>query len=145
MRVLQSFYKWLCIEFIEDTNDSRWNVVIHEVIMLTSNISDDNKGVSSEGPSITSIPKEDPSIARRSKEPILKELLEWYGYDNVEDYLLVAKKPIPKVIFKSPIPNKRCVLGLANVETWDNIVKKYRMRTHERCADKSKEKRKVSC
>ncbi|GKC26911.1 hypothetical protein Tco_1034205 [Tanacetum coccineum] len=65
--------------------------------------------------------------------------------DTVEDYLPVAKKPIPKVIFKSLIPNKRCVLGLANVETWDNIVKKYQMRTHERCADKSKGKRKVSC
>ncbi|GJW15014.1 reverse transcriptase domain-containing protein [Tanacetum coccineum] len=110
--------------------------------MLTSDSSDDNKGVSSEGPSITSIPKERPLIARQSKDPILKELLEWYGYDSVEDYLPVAKKPIPKVIFKSPIPNKRCVLGLVNVETWDNIVKKYRMRTHERCADKSKGKRK---
>nr|GEY54179.1 hypothetical protein [Tanacetum cinerariifolium] len=76
--------------------------------------SDDNKGVSSEGPSITSIPKEGPSIARRSKEPTLKELLEWYGYDIVEDYLLVAKKPIPKFIFKSLILIKRCVLGLAN-------------------------------
>ncbi|GJQ93335.1 hypothetical protein Tco_0502601 [Tanacetum coccineum] len=113
-----------------------------EIIVLTSDSSDDNKGVSSEGPSITSIPKEGPSIARRSKEPIPKELLKWYGYDTVEDYLPVAKKPIPKVIFKSPIPNKGCVLGLANVETWDNIVKKYRMRTHERCADKSKGKRK---
>ncbi|GJR89169.1 hypothetical protein Tco_0213180 [Tanacetum coccineum] len=115
-----------------------------EIIVLTSDSSDDNKGVSSEGPSITSIPKEGPSIARRSKEPIPKELLEWYGYDTVEDYLPVAKKPIPKVIFKSPIPNKGCVLGLANVETWDNIVKKYRMRTHERCADKSNRKRKCS-
>ncbi|GJT23184.1 reverse transcriptase domain-containing protein [Tanacetum coccineum] len=111
--------------------------------MLTSDSSDDNKCVSSVGPSITSIPKEGPSIARRSKEPIPKELLEWYGYDIVEDYLPVAKKPIPKVIFKSPIPNKGCVLRLTNVETWDNIVKKYRMRTHERCADKSKGKRKV--
>ncbi|GJR65915.1 hypothetical protein Tco_0011980 [Tanacetum coccineum] len=89
--------------------------------MLTSDNSDDNKGVSSKGPSITSIPKEGPSIARRSKEPILKELLEWYGYDIVEDYLPVAKKPIPEVIFKSPILIKGCVLGLANVETWDNI------------------------
>ncbi|GJT76045.1 hypothetical protein Tco_1042770 [Tanacetum coccineum] len=90
--------------------------------MLTSDNSDDNKGVSSKGPSITSIPKEGPSIARRSKEPILKELLEWYGYDIVEDYLPVAKKPIPEVIFKSPILIKGCVLGLANVETWDNIL-----------------------
>nr|GEV74519.1 hypothetical protein [Tanacetum cinerariifolium] len=77
--------------------------------------SDDNKGVSSEGPSITSIPKEGPSIARRSKEPILKELLEWYGYDTVEDYLLVAKKLIPKVIFKSLIPIK----GYSNDEDAD--------------------------
>ncbi|GJS49381.1 hypothetical protein Tco_0599502 [Tanacetum coccineum] len=109
---------------------------------MSKDSSDDNKGVSSEGPSITSIPKEGPSIARRSKELIPKELLEWYGYDTVKDYLPVAKKPIPKVIFKSPIPNKGCVLGLANVETWDNIVKKYRTRTLERCANKSKGKRK---
>nr|GEU29983.1 hypothetical protein [Tanacetum cinerariifolium] len=100
-------------------------------------------GVSIEGPSITSILKEGPSIARWSKEPILKELLEWYGYDTMEDYLPVAKKLIPKVIFKSSIPIKGCVLGLANVETWDNIVKKFRMRTPERCADKSKGKRDV--
>nr|GEX20948.1 kinesin-like protein KIN12B [Tanacetum cinerariifolium] len=111
-------------------------------MMLVQDSSDDNKGVSSEGPSITSIPKEGPSIARRSKEPIPKELLEWYGYDTIEDLLPVAKKPIPKVIFKSHIPIKGCVLGLANVETWDNIVKKFRMRTPERCVDKSKGKRK---
>nr|GEZ67156.1 hypothetical protein [Tanacetum cinerariifolium] len=83
--------------------------------------SDDNKGVSIEGPSITSIAKEGPSTARRSKEPIPKELLEWYGYDTVKDYLPVAKKLIPKVIFKSLIPIKGCVSRLANVETWDNI------------------------
>ncbi|GJZ51807.1 hypothetical protein Tco_0606322 [Tanacetum coccineum] len=112
---------------------------------MSKDSSYDNKGISSEGPSITSIPKEGTSIARRSKEPILKELIEWYGYDTIEDYLPVAKKPIPKVIFKSPILNKRCVLGLDNVETWDNIMKKYRMRTHERCVDKPKRKRKVSC
>nr|GEV20568.1 hypothetical protein [Tanacetum cinerariifolium] len=97
--------------------------------------SDDNKGVSSEGPSITSIPKEGSSITRRSKEPIPKELLKWYGYDTVEDYLPIAKKLIPKVIFKIPIPIKGCVLGLASVETWDNIVKKFRIRTPERSDD----------
>nr|GEX09586.1 hypothetical protein [Tanacetum cinerariifolium] len=110
--------------------------------MLTVDSLDDNKGVSSEGTSITSIPKEGPSIAKWSKEPILKELLECYGYGTVEDYLPVTKKPIPKVIFKSPIPIKGCVLGLANVETYDNIMKRFRMRTPERCADKSKGKRK---
>ncbi|GJS75463.1 hypothetical protein Tco_0725344 [Tanacetum coccineum] len=46
-----------------------------------------------------------------------KELLAWYEYDTVEDYLPVAEKTIPKVIFKSHIPIKRYVLGLANVET----------------------------
>ncbi|GKB81196.1 hypothetical protein Tco_0948091 [Tanacetum coccineum] len=111
--------------------------------MIGAIISYDSKGVSSKGPSITSIPKEGSSIARLSKELILKELLEWYGYDTVEDYLPVAKKALPKVIFKSPIPIKGCVLGLANVETWDNIVKKFGMRTPGRCADKSKGKRKV--
>ncbi|GJR71948.1 hypothetical protein Tco_0084313 [Tanacetum coccineum] len=55
----------------------------------------------------------------------------------------VAKKPILKVIFKSHTPIKGCVLGLANVETWDNIMKKFGMRTPGRCADKSKGKRKI--
>ncbi|GJX96121.1 ribonuclease H-like domain-containing protein [Tanacetum coccineum] len=109
----------------------------------TNDSSDDSKGVSSKGPSITGIPKEGPLIARLSKEPILKELLAWYRNDIVEDYLSVTEKPIPKVIFKSPNPIKRCVLGLANVETWDIIMKKYGMRTSRRCADKSKEKRKI--
>ncbi|GJR68814.1 reverse transcriptase domain-containing protein [Tanacetum coccineum] len=128
---------------LHELDELRHQAYENSIIMLTSDSSNGNNGVSSEGPSITSIPKEGQSIARRSKERIPKELLEWYGYDTVEDYLLVAKKAIPKVIFKSPIPIKGCVLGLANVETWDNIVKKFRMRTPERCADKSKEKRKV--
>ncbi|GKE66832.1 hypothetical protein Tco_1520993, partial [Tanacetum coccineum] len=113
------------------------------IIVLTSESSDNSKGVSSKGPSITSISKEGPSIARLSKEPIPKELLEWYEYDIVEDYLSIAKKPIPKVIFKSPIPIMGYMLGLANIETWNNIVKKFGMRTPGRCADKSKGKRKV--
>nr|GFB27249.1 hypothetical protein [Tanacetum cinerariifolium] len=33
------------------------------------------------------------------------------------------------------------MLGLANIETWDNIVKKFQMRTPERCANKSKGKK----
>ncbi|GKE86153.1 hypothetical protein Tco_1559895 [Tanacetum coccineum] len=104
---------------------------------------DDSKGASSKEPSITRIPKEGPSTAKLSKEPIPKELLAWYGYDIVEDYLPVTEKPIPKVIFKSHIPIKRYVLGLANVETWDNIVKIYGMRTPGRCVDKSNRKRKI--
>ncbi|GKA01514.1 retrovirus-related pol polyprotein from transposon TNT 1-94 [Tanacetum coccineum] len=87
-----------------------------ERIVLTLDSSDDSKGVSIKGPSITSITKERTSIASLSKEPILKELLAWYRYDIVEDYLPVAKKPILKVILKSHNPIKGCVLGLANAE-----------------------------
>nr|GEW38104.1 hypothetical protein [Tanacetum cinerariifolium] len=67
-----------------------------KIIVLTSDSSYDKKCVSREGPSIKSIPNERPSIAGRSKEPIPKEFLKWFGYDTVNDYLLVAKKPIPK-------------------------------------------------
>ncbi|GKB93094.1 hypothetical protein Tco_0979231, partial [Tanacetum coccineum] len=126
-------------------NVDTWDDILKKLGMRTprrcADNSDDNKGVSSKGSSITSIPKEGPSITRLSKEPIPKVLLAWYGYDIVED-LPVAKKPILKVIFKSPTLIKGCVLGLANVETWDNIVKKSRMGTPGRCADKSKGKRK---
>ncbi|GKC52932.1 hypothetical protein Tco_1075677, partial [Tanacetum coccineum] len=58
-----------------------------------------------------------------------------YGKDNhhiaqmTAKDLPVAKKPILKVIFKRHTPIKGCVLGLANVETWDNIMKKFGMRT----------------
>ncbi|GKE26146.1 hypothetical protein Tco_1441530, partial [Tanacetum coccineum] len=96
-----------------------------EDTIVHTDSSDDTKGVSSKGPSITSIPKEGTSIASLSKEPIPNELLAWYGYDIIKDYLPVAKKPIQQFIFKRPIPIKRCMLGLANVETWDNIVKKF--------------------
>ncbi|GJW48793.1 putative transposon, En/Spm-like protein [Tanacetum coccineum] len=72
-----------------------------------------------------------------------------YGKDNHHVFCIyssddskVAKKPILKVIFKSPIPIKGYVLGLANVKTWDNIVKKFGMRKPGKCADKSKGKRK---
>ncbi|GJX42744.1 hypothetical protein Tco_0257734 [Tanacetum coccineum] len=73
-----------------------------------------NKGVSSEGPSITSIPKEGQSIARRSKERIPKELLEW-------EFMLLT----------------------TNDETWDKYFENFRMMIPERCADKSKGKRKL--
>ncbi|GJS40418.1 hypothetical protein Tco_0565461 [Tanacetum coccineum] len=53
-----------------------------------------------------------------------------------------AKKPTPTVIFKSPILIKGCVLGLANVQTWDNI-EKFRIRKPGNCEDKGKGKRKV--
>ncbi|GJR71231.1 hypothetical protein Tco_0083596 [Tanacetum coccineum] len=118
------------------------------------------------GPSIPRVPKEGPSI---------QGLLDWYGYDTVEEYLKetffpntdkdstdedtihesyspkskgkyvpLSQKHNPKVIFKSPIPNTRCVLGLTNVHTWDDILKKFKVRKPESCADKAKGKRKVS-
>ncbi|GJS54465.1 hypothetical protein Tco_0627827 [Tanacetum coccineum] len=143
-----------------------------EIIVLSSNSSDFSKGVSNKGTSITSVPKEEPSIPRVPKEgPSIprvpkegpsQELLDWYGYDTVEEYLEdtffnstdkdttdkdsidenkdtidesdspkskgkyvpVSQKHSPKVIFKIHIPIIGCVLGLANVHTWDSIVKK---------------------
>nr|GEV13384.1 hypothetical protein [Tanacetum cinerariifolium] len=123
-------------------NVDTWDDILKKFGMRTPGrySSNDSKCVSSKETSITSIPKEGPLISRLSKEPIPKELLAWYGYDIVKDHLPVAKKPIPKVIFKSPILIKGCVLGLANVEIWDNIVKKIVMRTLGRCLDKSKGK-----
>ncbi|GJR94508.1 Orf y [Tanacetum coccineum] len=50
------------------------------------------------------------------------------------------QKSSSKALFQT----RDVVLGLANVETWDNIVKKYGMRTPGRCVDKSNGKRKVS-
>ncbi|GJW32552.1 hypothetical protein Tco_0052584 [Tanacetum coccineum] len=55
--------------------------------------------------------------------------------------LELPKKPTPKVIVKSPVPIKGCVLGLENVQTWDSIVKKFRVRKPESCADKAKGKK----
>nr|GEY54415.1 hypothetical protein [Tanacetum cinerariifolium] len=123
--------------------------------------SDDSKG-----PSIASVPKEEPSI---------QGFLDWYGYDTIEEYLKetffpstdkdstnedtihesyslkskgkyvpVSKKHNLKVIFKSPTPITGCLLGLANVHTWDDILKIFRVKKPESCANKEKGKRKVS-
>ncbi|GKB33407.1 hypothetical protein Tco_0872808 [Tanacetum coccineum] len=140
----------------------------------------DNKGVSSKGPSIASVPKEGPSIPRVPKDGPSQEILDWYGYDTVKEYLEdtffdstdkdttdkdstnedtihesyspkskgkyvpVSQKHKPKVIFKSPILIIGCVLGLANVHIWDDILKKFGVTKPESCADKAKGKRKVS-
>nr|GEW11982.1 hypothetical protein [Tanacetum cinerariifolium] len=131
-----------------------------EDIIVISDSSNDSKG-----PSIPRVPVEGPSV---------QGLLDWYGYDNIEDYLSdfyfpstdkdtivhtdkdpihesystnskakyvpVSQKHNPNV--KGPIAITGCVLELANVDTWDDILKKFGMRTPRRCADKSKEKRK---
>ncbi|GJX40111.1 RNA-directed DNA polymerase, eukaryota, reverse transcriptase zinc-binding domain protein, partial [Tanacetum coccineum] len=56
-------------------------------------------------------------------------------------YVPVSQKHNPKV--KSHVP-VTCVLGLANVTTWDEIVNKMGVRKSEICADKAKGERKVS-
>ncbi|GJX08853.1 hypothetical protein Tco_0196785 [Tanacetum coccineum] len=84
-----------------------------EMIVLSSDSSDDNKG-----PSIASVPKEGSSI---------QGLLDWYGYETVEKYL-------EETFFPST----------ANVHTWDDILKKFRVRKPESCVDKAKGKRKFA-
>nr|GEY74497.1 reverse transcriptase domain-containing protein [Tanacetum cinerariifolium] len=49
-------------------------------------------------------------------------------------YVPVLQKYNPNV--KSPIAITGCVLGLPNVDTWDDILKKFRMRTPGRCVKK---------
>nr|GEU34678.1 ribonuclease H-like domain-containing protein [Tanacetum cinerariifolium] len=57
-------------------------------------------------------------------------------------YVPVCKKHKPNMY--SPVPVTGCVLGLANVTTWDEIEKKIEARKSKTCADKAKGKRKVS-
>ncbi|GJW71564.1 retrovirus-related pol polyprotein from transposon TNT 1-94 [Tanacetum coccineum] len=77
--------------------------------MLTSDSSDDNKGVSSEGPSITSIPKEGPSIARRSKEPIPKEFLMVMDIELLR-LSTSCKEANSKTVSHQPYSNQRIVM-----------------------------------
>ncbi|GKB51111.1 hypothetical protein Tco_0901864, partial [Tanacetum coccineum] len=142
---------------------------IEEIIVLSSNNSDYSKGFPKEGPSVASVPE---------KEPSIQGLLDWYGYNTIEEYLSdiyfpstdkdntnkdgtyedtihesyfpmskgkyvpVSQQNNPKV--KSPIPITGCVLGLANITTWDEILKKIGVRKPQICADNAKGKRKVS-
>ncbi|GKB53330.1 hypothetical protein Tco_0904083, partial [Tanacetum coccineum] len=124
----------------------------------SSDISDDKKGSSKAS---------DPIF----EGPSVKGLLDWYGYNTVEEYLSwnyfpstdkditdencihesnyamskgkyvpVSQKHNPKV--KSPVPVTVCVLGLANVTTWDEIVNKMGVSKSKICANKAKGKRK---
>ncbi|GJT91871.1 hypothetical protein Tco_1080716 [Tanacetum coccineum] len=56
-------------------------------------------------------------------------------------YVPVCHIHNPKV--KSPIPITGCVLGLANVHIWDDILKKFGVRKVESGAAKGKGKKKV--
>ncbi|GJS24252.1 hypothetical protein Tco_0452884 [Tanacetum coccineum] len=144
-------------QVVADINDA----MSKEIIVLRDS---DSKGVSSKGPSIPRVPVEGPSI---------QGLLDWYGYNTVKEYLSdtyflssdkdnidedtiqecysanskgkyvpVSKKHKTKV--KSPIPIRGCVLGLTNIDTWEDILKKFGVTKQESCADKAKRKRKVS-
>ncbi|GJW41225.1 hypothetical protein Tco_0067070 [Tanacetum coccineum] len=116
--------------------------------MLSSDSSDDSKGVPKEGSSIASVHEEGPSI---------QGLLDWYGYDTVGEYLEDTYFPSTykdttdkdntdeDTIHESYSSMfKGCVLGLANVTAWDDILKKIGVRKPEIYADKAKGKRKVS-
>ncbi|GKB38945.1 hypothetical protein Tco_0883887 [Tanacetum coccineum] len=102
-------------------------------------------------------------------------MLDWYGYNTIEEYLswnyfpstkkditnkditdedcihesnyaMSKGKYVPvshkhNLKVKSHVPVTGCVLGLANVTTWDEIVNKIGVRKSEICADKAKGKK----
>ncbi|GKE77230.1 hypothetical protein Tco_1543350 [Tanacetum coccineum] len=124
-----------------------------EIIVLSSNNSYNKKG-----PSKASVPIfEGPSV---------QGLLDWYGYNTIDEYLSwnyfsntnkditdkdcihvsnyamskgkyvpVSQKYNPKV--KRDVPVAECMLGLANVTTWDENVNKIEVRKSEIYADKA--------
>ncbi|GKE79377.1 hypothetical protein Tco_1545497 [Tanacetum coccineum] len=136
-----------------------------KIIVFSSDSSDDRKGPSK-------------SSVLIFKGPSLQGLLDWYGYNTIEEYLSwnyflstdkditykditdedcihesnyamskgkyvpVSHKHNPKV--KSLVPVTGCVLGLADVTTWDEIVNKLGVKKSKICVDKAKGKRKVS-
>ncbi|GKD16323.1 hypothetical protein Tco_1205481 [Tanacetum coccineum] len=155
---LLKWYGYLSDEYKD--NGRFWDSNSGEIIVFSSDNSDDRKG-----PSKSSVPI--------FEGPPVQGLLDWYGYNTIEEYLSwnyfpstdkditdedcihesnyamskgkyvpVSHKHNPKV--KSPVPVTGCVLGLANVTTWDEIVNKLGVMKSEICAYKAKGKRKVS-
>ncbi|GKB51607.1 hypothetical protein Tco_0902360 [Tanacetum coccineum] len=133
-----------------------------QIFVLSSNSSDYSKGVPKEGPSV--VTEEGPSI---------QGLLDWYGYNTVEKYLsdtyfpsidkdstgedtihesyspMSKGKYVPdsqnsNLKVKRPILITGCVLGLASVTTWEEILKKIGVRKPQICAYKENGKIKVS-
>ncbi|GJZ69401.1 hypothetical protein Tco_0632951, partial [Tanacetum coccineum] len=95
--------------------------------------SDDNKGVPKEGPSITSVPEDGPSI---------QGLLDWYGYDTIEEYLEDTYFPSTD---KDNTDEDTIHESYSSMfKAWDDILKKIGVRKPEIYADKAKGKRKVS-
>ncbi|GKE37157.1 hypothetical protein Tco_1460562, partial [Tanacetum coccineum] len=84
--------------------------------------------MSNKGPLITRKPVEGPPI----------ELLKWYGYDTD----LYKGNEFPSTNNDTTDNASRCVLGLTNVHTWDDILKKFGVRKIESGAAKGKGKKK---
>ncbi|GJU84916.1 hypothetical protein Tco_1292462 [Tanacetum coccineum] len=136
-----------------------------KIIVLSSDSSDDRKG-----PSKASVPIfEGPSVQGLLDHygyNDIEEYLSWNYFPSTDKentdkditnedcihesnyamskgkYVPVSQKHNPKV--KSHVPVTGCVLGLANVTTWEEIVNKMGVRKSKICADKAKGKRKVS-
>ncbi|GKC12563.1 hypothetical protein Tco_1009345 [Tanacetum coccineum] len=107
-------------------------LVLNRYVLSRKIFSDNNKG---------------PSIPRVLVNwPSIQGLLDWYGYNTVEEYLsdtyfpsmkkdttdkasTVSQKHNLKV--KSLIAITGCVLGLANIHTWDDILKRFGVRKAE--------------
>nr|GEZ92720.1 hypothetical protein [Tanacetum cinerariifolium] len=109
-----------------------------EIIVL-SDSSDDSKKMSNKRTSITGKPVEGPprKLLRCDEDTIQES--QSPNYES--KYLPVYKKHNPKV--KCPIPITRCMLGLTNVQTWDDIYMKFGVRKVESGAAKAKRKGKV--
>nr|GEV48547.1 hypothetical protein [Tanacetum cinerariifolium] len=132
---------------------------------MLSDSSDDNRKMSNKGPLITRKPVEGPQIELLKSYGYDTDLYqggEFSGTDNdttdnassdeytIQEsqspnfegkYVSVCRKHNPKI--KSPIPIIGCVLGLANVHTWDDILKKFGVRKVKSDAGKGKGKQKV--
>ncbi|GJZ33581.1 hypothetical protein Tco_0579017 [Tanacetum coccineum] len=109
---------------------------VAEIIMLSSDSSDDRKG-----PSKANVPIfEGPSV---------QGLLDYYGYNDIEEYLSwnyfpsTDKENTDKDIRDKDTTDEDCIHE-SNVTTWEEIVNKMRVRKSKIYAEKAKGKRKVS-
>ncbi|GKC38698.1 hypothetical protein Tco_1051082, partial [Tanacetum coccineum] len=103
------------------------------IIMLSSDISYDRKGPSKESVPIF-------------EEPSVQGLLDWYGYNNIKEYLSWSyfSSTYKDITDKDCIHESNYAMSKANVTTWDENVSKIEVRKSKICTDKAKGKRKVS-
>ncbi|GJW66918.1 hypothetical protein Tco_0121342, partial [Tanacetum coccineum] len=104
-----------------------------KIIMLSSDISYDRKGPSKESVPIF-------------EEPSVQGLLDWYGYNNIKEYLSWSyfSSTYKDITDKDCIHESNYAMSKANVTTWDENVSKIEVRKSKICTDKAKGKRKVS-